>query len=225
MQIDGTGAPTARCAAPMTGKNILRTALAALLLAFTPVAVAAPVEPIEVRAEKLKAGGHIWQPELATEGPVEIVIGIAEQRAYVFRGGALIGAASISSGIKGRESPIGRFQILEKKRFHRSNRYSNAPMPWMQRLNWYGIALHAGEVTGRPASHGCFRLPAAFAQKLFGVTELGGFVFVTEDRIATAEAALKLARANVNAPYGPGRTFESAPGRRKTAEAAASSGS
>ncbi len=204
---------------------MFRTALAALLLSLTPVAIASPAEPIEARAEKLKAGGHIWQPELSAEGPVEIVIGLAEQRAYVFRGGALIGAASVSSGIKGRESPIGRFQILEKKRFHRSNRYSNAPMPWMQRLNWYGIALHAGEVTGRPASHGCFRLPAAFAQKLFGVTELGGFVFVTEDPVASAEAALKLARANVNAPYGPGRTFESAPGRRKPTEAAASTGS
>ncbi len=211
----------------MTLKTAMLWILAAAMLALTcaPGAAAPAAEPIEVRAEQLKAGGYVWQPELATEGPVEIVIGLAEQRAYIFRGGNLIGAASVSSGIKGRESPIGRFQILEKKRFHRSNRYSNAPMPWMQRLNWYGVALHAGEVTGRPASHGCFRLPPAFAQKLFGVTELGGFVFVTEDRIASAEAALKLARLNANAPYGPGRTFESAPGRRKPAEAAASTGS
>jgi hypothetical protein len=95
---------------------------------------------------------------------------------------------------------------------HRSNRYDDAPMPWMQRLNWYGVALHAGEIPGRPASHGCIRLPTGFARKLFGVTERGGFVFVTEDRVDTPEAALKLARANKDAPFGPGRTFESAPG-------------
>lgn len=188
-----------------------RFLLAALALAAAP-ALAEPAEPFAARAEQLAAGKFLWRPEQAVDGPVEIVIGLAEQRAYVFRGGTLIGAASVSSGIEGRESPIGRFQILEKKRFHRSNRYSDAPMPWMQRLNWYGVALHAGQVTGRPASHGCIRLPPAFAQKLFGATALGGFVFVTEDRIETADAALKLARVNKDAPFGPRRTFESAPG-------------
>lgn len=202
--------------------RLTRFLLAALLAGSVP-ALAAPLEPIEARAEQLGAGKYVWQPEASADGPVEIVIGLAEQRAYIFRGGALIGAASVSSGIEGRESPIGRFQILEKKRFHRSNRYSDAPMPWMQRLNWYGVALHAGHVTGRPASHGCIRLPAAFAQKLFGVTALGDFVFVTEDRVADAAAAHKLARANADAPYGPGRTFESAPGRRKPQDAASRS--
>lgn len=190
-------------------ERAVRLLLAALALAAAPALAA--TETIETRAAQLAPGAHLWQAEGAVEGPVEIVIGLAEQRAYVFRGGELIGAASVSSGVKGRESPIGRFQILEKKRFHRSNRYSNAPMPWMQRLNWYGVALHAGHVTGRPASHGCIRLPAAFAQKLFGATQLGTFVFVTEDPVAGAEHALKLARANKDAPFGPKRTFESAP--------------
>jgi hypothetical protein len=193
----------------------LKFGLAAFALASTPSTATFATEPLEARAERLEAGRFLWQPDAAPDGPVEIVIGLAEQRAYVFRGGALIGASSVSSGTKGRESPIGRFQILEKKRFHRSNRYDDAPMPWMQRLNWYGVALHAGQVTGRPASHGCIRLPAAFAQKLFGVTRTGGFVFVTEERVATPEAALALARANANAPFGPGRTFESGPGGRE----------
>lgn len=188
----------------------LRLLFAAFAFLAAP-ALATASQPIEVRAAALAPGAYVWQPELAAAGPIEIVLGLAEQRAYVFRGGTLIGAASISSGIKGRESPIGRFQVLEKSRFHRSNRYSAAPMPWMQRLNWYGVAMHAGHVTGRPASHGCFRLPPAFAQKLFGATELGTFVFVTEDPVPSPEYALKLARANKDAPFGPKRTFESAP--------------
>ena len=196
----------------MIHSHKLRIVLAALALAAPSVAVSAEPEPIEAKVEALKPGRFVWQPELADEGPVEIVISIPLQRAYVYRGGALIGASTVSSGRKGYESPIGRFQILEKKRVHRSNRYDDAPMPYMQRLNWFGVALHAGEIPGRPASHGCIRLPTGFAKALFGATELGGFVFVTEDRVETPEAALKLARANKDAPFGPGRTFERAPG-------------
>jgi hypothetical protein len=196
----------------MTIHSSLRSGLLALMLAAAPLSGLAAAVPIETAAEQLKSGAFTWQPELAAKGPVEIVIGLGEQRAYVFRSGQLIGAASISSGIKGRESPIGRFQILEKKPMHHSRRYDDAPMPWMQRLNWYGVAMHAGHVTGRPASHGCIRLPAAFAAKLFTTTEVGSFVFVTEDAVPDARTALSLARANADAPFGPGRTFESAPG-------------
>lgn len=195
----------------MIRSRSVRSCLVAAALASAP-AHALASDPVVTKVEALKPGGYHWSPGQASEGPVEIVIGLAEQRAYVFRAGELIGASTISSGRKGFESPIGRFQILEKKRMHRSNRYDDAPMPWMQRLNWYGVALHAGEIPGRPASHGCIRLPTGFARKLFGVTERGGFVFVTEDRVDTPEAALKLARANKDAPFGPGRTFESAPG-------------
>lgn len=186
-----------------------------LLLAAALACASAPsiaAEPAETRIEQLKPGGYVWAPDQAADGPVEIVIGLAEQRAYVFSGGALIGASTISSGREGFESPIGRFQILQKKIFHRSNRYDDAPMPFMQRLNWYGVALHAGDIPGRPASHGCIRLPKAFAQKLFGATAIGGFVFITEDPLDSPQAALQLARANADAPFGPGRTFESAPG-------------
>jgi hypothetical protein len=177
---------------------------AALALALAP-APAAAAPRIEAQIATMKPGGYVWQGERAPVGPVEIVISLGLQRAYVFRDGSLIGASTISSGKKGAESPIGRFQILEKKRVHRSNRYNEAPMPFMQRLNWFGVALHAGDIPGYPASHGCIRLPAGFAKHLFGATELGSFVWVADEPISSPEAALALARANVNAPYGPGR--------------------
>ena len=178
------------------------------LLGALPVAPAAAKDAasIEASAQALKPGGFIWQPERAGGGPVEVVTSLGSQRAFVYRGGTLIGVSTISSGKTGHESPTGRFQILQKRQLHRSNRYNDAPMPFMQRLNWYGVALHAGEIPGYPASHGCIRLPAKFAQRLYEVTELGGFVFVAGGAVATAEAALKLARANASAPMSADRT-------------------
>jgi hypothetical protein len=82
------------------------------------------------------------------------------------------------------------FQILQKKKMHHSNLYDDAPMPFMQRLTWDGVALHAGRIPGRPASHGCVRLPLEFAQKLFDVTYHGGTVVVTD---AASPATLDLA--------------------------------
>ena len=88
--------------------------------------------------------------------------------------------STISSGDADHLSPVGVFPIMEKKRHHRSNRYNDAPMPYMQRLNEWGVALHAGHLPGYPASHGCIRLPSAFAAKLFAATELGTEVLIAE---------------------------------------------
>lgn len=197
-------------------KSLGGAAALALLLAVAPQSAAATAEaataaegrPVEERLETLRAGQFVWQPEQAEEGPVEVVISLADQRALVFRGGTLIGASTVSSGREGYESPVGRFHILQKRREHRSNRYNSAPMPFMQRLNWYGVALHGGEVPDRPASHGCIRLPMGFARHLFGATELGTFVFVMADPLATPQAALEFARAHVNQPIPPDRTPE-----------------
>ncbi len=128
----------------------------------------------------LKPGAYIWSPGLAPRGPMEIVISLSAQRAYVYRNGVRIGASTASTGKKGRETPTGVFTILEKHRFHRSNRYNNAPMPFMQRLTWSGVALHGGPLPGYAASHGCIRLPHAFARELFAVTTLGATVVITD---------------------------------------------
>ncbi|HEV2865570.1 MAG TPA: L,D-transpeptidase family protein [Allosphingosinicella sp.] len=190
---------------------------AVLVLAAIAALAAAPAqareaEAIEARVEALAPGEFVWQPEAAAEGPVEIVISLADQRALVFRGGTVIGATTISSGDAEHQSPVGRFQVLEKRRVHRSNRYSSAPMPFMQRLNWYGVALHGGHLPGYPASHGCIRLPMAFARHLFGATEVGSFVFVTEEPIESAQAALELARASADLPLSPDRSPRGAAG-------------
>ena len=181
--------------------RLVRAALFASMLATAPVSAApAAGGSLESRIERLDAGEYVWDASGAEAGPVEIVISLGQQKAYVFRSGELIGASTISSGRPGYESPIGRFQILQKKKMHRSNRYDDAPMPYMQRLNWYGVALHAGQIPGQPASHGCIRLPADFAKKLFEATALGSFVFVTDDEFQSSEAALKVARAHASAP-------------------------
>ena len=97
----------------------------------------------------------------------------------VFRNGIAIGFSSSSSGKPGYGTPSGLFSILEKRRFHRSSTYNNAPMPWMVRLTWSGVAFHAGPLPGYPASHGCIRLPSQFAPKFFGAVVRGDTVWIT----------------------------------------------
>jgi lipoprotein-anchoring transpeptidase ErfK/SrfK len=145
---------------------------------------------IEAQAEKLSAGRFVWRPERATSGPVEIVVSIRAQRAYVFRDRKLIAVTTVSTGRRGNATPTGRFPILEKRREHFSNLYNNAPMPNMQRLTWDGVALHAGAVMPYAASHGCVRLPLEFSKLLFGVTSVGSVVHVIAGTPSSAMAAL-----------------------------------
>lgn len=113
-----------------------------------------------------------------TDAPVTLAVSIAMQRLYVYRGNELVAVTTVSTGKPGKRTPLGDFTILQKRRFHRSNIYSNAPMPFMQRLTWTGIAIHAGHLPGYPASHGCIRVPLSFARALFGMTALGEAVSV-----------------------------------------------
>jgi hypothetical protein len=146
-------------------------------------------------AERLKAGEYLWAPEVAPDGPVLLVVSLATQRAVIYRNGVPIGITTVSSGRPGYRTPTGMFTILQRHVKHYSNLYNNAPMPYMQRLTWGGVALHAGDLPGYPASHGCIRLPSDFAKLLFGVTRLGMTVVVTDEaavpRIAPAEAFLR----------------------------------
>ena len=123
-------------------------------------------------------------PQIAPDGPVTIIISVKTQRGYVYRNGVPIGVTSVSTGKKGHETPTGVFTILQKDIDHRSNKYSDAPMPFMQRLTWDGVAMHAGHLPGYPASHGCVRLPHNFAKLLFGITKVGLTVVITDDALA-----------------------------------------
>lgn len=128
----------------------------------------------------MEPGDYVWTPGRASAGQIIIVISLPQQRAHVYRSGIRIGVSTISSGKPGHATPTGAFPILEKRRVHRSNLYDNAPMPYMQRLTWDGIALHAGPLPGYPASHGCIRLPEGFASKLFSATQRGEIVVVAD---------------------------------------------
>ena len=121
-------------------------------------------------------------PEPIPSDGVHIVVSIPQQKAYVFENGMLLDTTSVSTGRRGYETPVGTFPILQKKVHHRSSTYDNAPMPYMQRLTWSGVALHAGRVPGYPASHGCIRLPRSFAKKLYGITSFGTRVTITRER-------------------------------------------
>jgi len=160
---------------------------AAFLLACS-VAVAPPAlasgskvsSPLQLarEAEKLKPGDWVWAPRISTQGPVLVYVDLDRQLATVYRNGVRIGVTTISSGKDGYETPRGVFTILEKDVDHRSRTYDDAPMPYQQRLTWKGVALHAGNLPGFPASHGCVRLPLEFSKLLFKTTEMGGTVVI-----------------------------------------------
>ena len=120
----------------------------------------------------------LWRKNAPTSGEPRVVISLFDQLAYLYRGDELVAVASISSGKPGKDTPTGIFPIQEKKVFHRSAKYDDAPMPYMQRLDQYGIALHAGHNPGEPASQGCVRLPKEFAARLFKVTDIGTPVLI-----------------------------------------------
>ncbi len=157
--------------------------LAALLPSLSP-AGAQPAGPPVTDAVPLAPGEYLWRPQVSPRGPLVLVISLEEQRAYVYRNGVAIGVSTVSSGKPGHDTPTGVFTILQKKRDHRSNLYDDAPMPFMQRLTWDGVALHAGHLPGHPASHGCVRLPHAFAEKLFAETRTGDTVVVAGGKAA-----------------------------------------
>lgn len=126
---------------------------------------------------RLKPGQYLWR-DLPGDGPARVVVSLSDQLAFLYRGDVLVAVSTISSGKPGKDTPTGVFPILEKKPMHRSVKYDNAPMPFMQRLDRFGIALHAGQLPGQPASRGCVRLPGAFAAKLFKVTRIGTPVLI-----------------------------------------------
>lgn len=128
--------------------------------------------------KELKPGGYLWRKVPASAGPERIVIGLGDQLAYLYRGETLMAVATISTGEPGRDTPTGIFTVLGKKPMYRSKKYDNAPMPFAQFIDTYGIAMHAGYNPGYPASHGCIRLPSKFAAKLYGVTDIGTPVLI-----------------------------------------------
>ena len=128
--------------------------------------------------ETLAPGKYLWRDVPQSAGSERVVISLGDQMAYLYRGNTLMAVSTISSGKPGKDTPTGIFSVLDKQTLAYSKKYDNAPMPFMQRIDEYGIALHAGFNPGRPASHGCVRLPKDFAKKLFSTTEMGTPVYI-----------------------------------------------
>lgn len=192
----------------------MRNAFVLGLLSLAGLGLAAPAPALRPSlasgtvieaAQRLKPGEYLWAPQVAPDGPILIMVSLATQRAIVYRNGVPIGITTVSTGKPGHETPTGVFTILQKNKDHRSNLYDDAPMPFMQRLTWTGVALHAGQLPGHPASHGCIRLPYEFAEKLFGVTRLGLTVVVTNEadlpRLMSGDSPLRFAAAEATSGY------------------------
>lgn len=154
--------------------------LAGSAMAAVPFWGARESSPVQTAPSALKPGEWVWNASAAPAGPIAVVVSLTEQRAYVYRNGVLIGTTTVSTGRQGHETPTGVFTILQKDKDHHSSIYNQAAMPYMQRLTWGGVALHAGGLPGYPESHGCVHLPSAFAAELFAVSPMGMTVVIAE---------------------------------------------
>ena len=140
---------------------------------------AIPVKPEE---KTLKPGEFQWHPERSPEGPLLVVCSIDDQMLYVYRNGVEIARSTVSTGRKGKTTPSGVFTILQRKVKHESSIYKGAQMPYMQRLTWTGIAMHAGKLPGYPASAGCIRMPLEFSKLIYGEMQNGSTVVITNTK-------------------------------------------
>ena len=158
-------------------------ALAALFAG--PAAAATPHEKPHRHGEAAKRA----QAEKLPGGPLTIIVSIGGQHVSLYADGTFVARGPVSTGMQGHPTPIGVFTVIQKDRFHRSNIYSLAPMPFMQRITWSGVALHAGVLPGYPASHGCIRMSNDFATRLWGITRLGARVIVARSDVTPAPIA------------------------------------
>jgi lipoprotein-anchoring transpeptidase ErfK/SrfK len=163
-----------------------------------------PAPQPQQRQKKLKRlGANLRNRSRNTpsrSAPLVIAISIERQSLRVFDANGLFAETPVSTGMRGHSTPMGVFSIIQKNKWHRSNIYSGAPMPYMQRITWSGIALHAGALPGYPASHGCIRMPMAFATKIWGWTRMGARVIIAPGEISPAEISHPLLAAQKAAP-------------------------
>lgn len=137
-----------------------------------------------------------------------IVVSLKDQRAIFLADGLVARDFPVATGKRSHPTPTGTFKILEKKEKHSSNMYGKvvdaegnvlvgsadarrdippeggafvgSPMPFWMRLTPTGVGLHVGHLPGRPASHGCIRMPRAVAPKLFAEAPVGTPVEIVE---------------------------------------------
>ncbi len=153
--------------------------------------LAAPASAKVRHKPQPKETEHVSKEPFGTlpKGPMQIVISINQQKLHLYADGREVADSLVATGVPALPTPTGIFSVIGKERFHRSNIYSGAPMPFMQRITWSGVALHEGENIGHPASHGCIRMPREFAMKLFSVTKVGVRVIIARNELKPAPFA------------------------------------
>ncbi|MPZ36539.1 MAG: L,D-transpeptidase family protein [Rhizobiales bacterium] len=152
------------------------------------------------------------------KGPLQLMVSIGDQRAVLYSNGIRVADAKVSTGVAGHPTPTGIFSIIQKNRWHRSNLYSNAPMYYMHRLTWSGIALHEGHLPGYPASHGCIRLPTAFVSRLWTVSKLGMRVVVARVEVKPEDISHAKLFNPAQKPVDTSRTSDTPEGLRASLE-------
>jgi lipoprotein-anchoring transpeptidase ErfK/SrfK len=185
--IYGAGKLKAQCVS--SGKTIpvvlKATRISAVWFGIAAIALAATaIDPALAGKKKQKPQKAPEESivHVDTKEPMIVVVSIGQQKVDVYRGTTLVTSSAVSTGTAQHPTFIGAFSIMQKARWHHSNIYSNAPMPWMNRLTWSGTAMHAGIVPGYPASHGCIRLTYAFAPKFFAMSSIGDNVITSRGR-------------------------------------------
>jgi L,D-transpeptidase catalytic domain len=198
----------------LSASNRLHTITRALLCGVCAlglgVALAMDATPAAAKAKLNLKSGHNETARAAKEpfgevpkGPVQIFVSISQQKLYVYSDGNLVADSLVATGVPSLPTPTGVFSVIQKQVFHRSNIYSNAPMPFMQRITWSGVAMHEGENIGHPASHGCIRMPHEFAARLYNFTALGARVIVARNELKPAEFADSRLFVHKDIPVGP----------------------
>ncbi|MGY2935505.1 lipoprotein-anchoring transpeptidase ErfK/SrfK [Bradyrhizobium sp. GM6.1] len=167
------------------------------------------------RARNPQKRGAVGKKDLVAEkeagtkpqGPLVIVVSIDRQKVTVYDSKGVFAESPVSTGMKGHSTPMGVFSVIQKHKFHHSNIYSGAPMPYMQRITWSGVAMHAGVLPGYPASHGCIRMPMAFAVKMWNWTRMGARVIVSPGQMSPQKFSHPLL-ASLRVPPQPAASLE-----------------
>ncbi|RZF66389.1 hypothetical protein EWE75_00540 [Sphingomonas populi] len=185
----------------------IRAVAVVTALAIVPnAAQARDAEPTSEAVAMMSPGDFLWNDDPATKpdaSGVRIVVSIPDQKMYVYRGVRLMAVSAVSTGKPGHDTPTGYFTILQKQVKHTSNLYDAAPMPYMQRITWDGVAIHAGRDPGYAASHGCVRVPIAFAKRLYAITRLGARVTITDESLAADVSSPPLDAEDLGLPPAP----------------------
>ena len=199
---------TTGCSLPLSHPWILTLGVGLGLITLSGAAQAASGD----RLSTARANAPAAQVAAAAPVPLIAVVSINDQKVTLWSADGPVARSSVSTGASGHRTPTGVFSVIGKERYHESNLYSAAPMPFMQRITWSGIALHAGHLPGYPASHGCIRMPEDFAQRIYGITRTGMRVIVTD----RDTAPFGIAHSNLPAPTFVNETLVAslvAPGR------------